>query len=149
MASRTGRPLTRPSAFWDTSALIPLYVREENTAQASGWYKEYEVVIWWGTPVEIAGALARLLRIKSLDTGQWREAVESIAEEAEMWSVVEPSDELRAHAIEIVKRYDLRAGDALQLAAALEWCDEVPGGRRFLTADERLRNAAVLCGFDA
>jgi hypothetical protein len=148
MASRTGRPLTRPSAFWDASALVPLYVREENTAQAAGWYKEYEVLIWWATPVEIASALARLLRTKILDTGQWREAVESISEQAKMWSVIEPSEEVRANAIQLVKRYDLRAGDALQLAAALEWCGGMPRGRRFLTADDKLRDAAVLCGFD-
>ena len=105
-------------------------------------------MIWWATPVEIASALARLLRTKILDTGQWREAVESISEQAKMWSVIEPSEEVRANAIQLVKRYDLRAGDALQLAAALEWCGGMPRGRKFLTADDKLRDAAMLSGFD-
>jgi hypothetical protein len=30
-------------------------------------YKLHEAVIWWGTPVEIASALARLLRMKRLE----------------------------------------------------------------------------------
>lgn len=45
--------------------------------------------------------------------------------------------------------YDLRAADAFQLAAALEWCDGAPQGRTFLTADTRLFQAAILSGFDA
>ena len=149
MASRTGRPLERPSAFWDASALVPLCVRQASTAQASGWYRAYEVVIWWATLVEIASALARLLRIRHLDAGQWRKALKSIAQLAETWAVIPPSAAVRSRAIELVEHYDLRAGDALQLAAALEWCEGMPRGRRFLTADDKLRDAAMLSGFDA
>jgi predicted nucleic acid-binding protein len=148
MASRARRPLGRPSAFWDASALVPLYVRQGSTPQASAWHKTYDVVIWWATPVEIAGALARLLRSKYLDAAQWRAAVKLIAEWSETWSVIPPSASVRAKAIELVEHYDLRAADALQLAAALEWCDAAPSGRKFLTADKRLRDAAVLTGFD-
>ena len=43
----------------------------------------------------------------------------------------------------------LRADDALQLAAAFEWCAGVPRGWKFLTADTQLFQAALLCGFDA
>ena len=44
---------------------------------------------------------------------------------------------------------DLRAADSFQLAAALEWCEDDPQGRIFLTADRRLREAAWSSGFDA
>jgi hypothetical protein len=43
----------------------------------------------------------------------------------------------------------LPAADAFQLAAALEWCEYNPSGRVFLTTDLKLRNAALLGGFDA
>jgi hypothetical protein len=43
----------------------------------------------------------------------------------------------------------LRTADSFQLAAALEWCDDAPQARVFLTADQKLREAAVLTGFDA
>ena len=39
--------------------------------------------------------------------------------------------------------------DSLQLAAALSWCEDVPQGRVFLTADQKLREAALLSGLDA
>jgi hypothetical protein len=48
-----------------------------------------------------------------------------------------------------VERYDLRAADSFQLAAALEWCENAPQGRVFLTTDQKLREAALLNGFDA
>jgi predicted nucleic acid-binding protein len=68
---------------------------------------------------------------------------------SDSWSVIQPSDALRAKALQLLERYDLRAADSLQLAAALEWCEGDPQGRVFLTADERLREAALLTGFDA
>lgn len=37
----------------------------------------------------------------------------------------------------------LRAADALQLAAALLWCEEQPHGEGFVTLDERLADAAA------
>jgi len=46
-------------------------------------------------------------------------------------------------------RYDLRAADALQLAAGLAWCEDLPQGRMFLTADQKLQEAAMLSSFDA
>jgi len=86
--------------------------------------------------------------MKHLDVKQRGKALKSIAELAETWSVIPPSAAIRGKAIELVEHYDLRAGDALQLAAALEWCEGASLGRTFLTADDRLRQAATLNGFD-
>jgi predicted nucleic acid-binding protein len=52
-------------------------------------------------------------------------------------------------AAQLVERFDLRAADSLQLAAAFEWCEGVSQSRVFLTADQKLREAALLSGFDA
>jgi predicted nucleic acid-binding protein len=148
MASGTRRPLVRPPAFWDASALVPLCVRQGSTPQAFDWYKSYEVVVWWATPVEIASALARLLRVKDLNASQWSKAWKSMTPLAETWYFIPPSTVIRANAIKLVEHYDLRAADALQLAAALAWCDSAPHGRTFLTLDDRLQQAAMLKGFD-
>jgi hypothetical protein len=61
---------------------------------------------------------------------------------------VGPSETVRIKAIQLVERYDLRAADSLQLAAALEWCEDVPHGRILLTADQKLAEAAILAGFN-
>jgi predicted nucleic acid-binding protein len=148
MASRARRPLMRPSAFWDSSALVPLCARQPGTPQSKLWLRRYEIVVWWATPVEIASALARLLRVRQLDSQQWSLSVKFANKLVEAWSIINPSDRIRADAMELVKRYDLRAADSLQMAAALQWCEASPQGRTFLTADMRLRDAARLVGFD-
>ena len=139
----------RVSAFWDASALVPLCVRQGLTSRAIALYKSHGVVVWWSTPVEIASALARLVRMKQLGSGDWTTARKLANNLADSWSVVQPSESLRTHAVQLVERFDLRAADSLQLAAALEWCEGAPQGRIFLTADQKLRHAAALSDFDA
>jgi len=139
----------RIPAFWDTSALVPLCVRQGITLQTIALYKLHDTVVWWATPVEIASALARLVRMKQLNPSDWARARKLANRLADSWSVIQPSDGLRAKSTQLVDRYDLRAADSFQVAAALEWCEDDPQGRVFLTADGRLREAARSSGFDA
>ena len=149
MAAGTGKPVTRLSVFWDASALVPLCVHQDITPRAIALYKRYDAIVWWATPVEIASALARLVRMKQLDSSDWTKARKLAKNLADSWSVIQTSNVLRSKAIQPVGPYDLRAADSLQLAAALAWCEDAPQGRVFLTADQRLREAALLSGFDA
>jgi predicted nucleic acid-binding protein len=147
MAGRAG-PVERPLAFWDASALVPLCAHQGITPRVLALYRSYGVVVWWATPVEIASALRRLVRMKQLTPDDWTVSRGLALALAESWSVIQPSDSLRAAAVQLVDRYDLKTADALQLAAALRWCEHIPQGRVFLAADQRLREAAVLSGFD-
>lgn len=139
----------RIPAFWDSSALVPLCVRQGITPRAIALYKIHDAAVWWAAPVEIASALARLVRMKELDSDDWTKARKLAKRLADSWSVIQPSNALRAKSIQLVERYDWRAADSFQLAAALEWCEDVPQGRVFLTTDQKLREAALLSGFDA
>jgi predicted nucleic acid-binding protein len=87
--------------------------------------------------------------MKELDSLDWAKATNLAKELSRLWSVIQPSERLRATSIELVDRFDLRAADSLQLAATLEWCEYAPQDRVFLTADQKLRDAAILAGFDA
>lgn len=149
MAGRTEKSISRHFAFWDTSALVPLCVREATTPRAVALYKTYEAIVWWATSVEIASALARLARMKQLSSADWAKSQRLAANLADEWLVIQPSNSLRARAARLVDRYDLRAADALQLSAALAWREESPQHAVFLTADKNLREAALLSGFDA
>ncbi len=140
--------MTRASAFWDASALVPLCIHQPFTGRASALFKTYEAVVWWAAPVEVASALARLLRINQITVDEWNKAKKSAGRLADLWLVVHPTDKVQTRAAHLVDVYDLRAADCLQLAAALDWCDDAPKGQVFLCADRRLRNAALLCGFD-
>ena len=61
----------RIPVFWDTSALVPLCVRQGITPRAIALYKLHDAVVWWATPAEIASTLARILRMKQLDASDW------------------------------------------------------------------------------
>ncbi|MBV8497083.1 MAG: type II toxin-antitoxin system VapC family toxin, partial [Gammaproteobacteria bacterium] len=46
--------------FWDASAIVAVLAREPARERLLGLLSEdAEVLAWWGTPVEIASALAR------------------------------------------------------------------------------------------
>ena len=139
----------RVRAFWDSSALVPLCVRQSVTPKAIALYKIHDAVVWWATPVEIASALARLVRMRQLNSGDRAVAQKLAKRLADSWAVIQPSNVLRANATRLVGRFELRAADAMQLAAALEWCEGSPQGHVFLSADHKLREAALLSGFDA
>jgi predicted nucleic acid-binding protein len=83
-----------------------------------------------------------------LNTASWNELSRQADEIRDSWLVIQPTETLRRKAIDAVEAYDLRAADALQLAAALEWCGDATQGQVFLTLDQKLRDAALLCGFD-
>lgn len=120
--------MKRIPAFWDTSALVPLYLQQNSTPGAIALYQTFDVLIWWVTPVEIASALARLVRMKQLDSVNWVKAKQLVKSLADSWSVIQPSDSLRTTSVELLERYDLPAADAFQLTAALEWCEYNPSG---------------------
>lgn len=147
MAGRAG-PVALPIAFWDTSALVPLCAHQGITSRVATLYRSYHMAVWWATPIELARALRRLVRMKHLTPDDWATSRRLAMDLAESWRIVQPSNSLQAKAIQLVDRYDLKSADAQQLAAALEWCENLPHGLVFLTADQRLREAAVLSGFD-
>jgi hypothetical protein len=66
---------------------------------------------------------------------------------AEFWDSVSPSASVADDACSLLELHPLRAADALQLAAALEACEHEPQGYIFVTADQRLAEAARRTGF--
>jgi uncharacterized protein len=60
---------------------------------------------------------------------------------------IQPSRRLGQLAEDQISRHELRAADALQLAAALVWFNQRPRNRAFLCRDVKLREAARDQGF--
>jgi hypothetical protein len=135
--------------FWDSSAIVPLLVGQDGSPQADGWLREDdEVVLWTLTPVEVVSALRRLVREGGMDEESAIEA-EARAEELVVAShVVVDVEAAKARAKRLLRLHALRAADALQLAAAVEWAAGRPEGRILHTLDDRLAQAARREGFD-
>ncbi len=134
--------------FWDTSALVPLLVEEANTRLSKEVARrDGDVLVWWGTAVEILSAVAHREREGGLSTDDADDARDGLAALIGTWSEVLASDPVRNNASRLLRRHTLRAADALQLGAALAWADGSPEGRSFFTFDDRLAGAARREGF--
>ena len=134
--------------FWDTSALVPLFVAERPSPSAERWPREDpEVVVWMLTRVTLLSALARRRRADRRDARRLRGAREEVLALAASWSEVTAVDLVRQHAERLVESHPLRAADALQLGAALVAAENVPATLEMVTLDERLADAARVEGF--
>jgi predicted nucleic acid-binding protein len=135
--------------FWDSSALVPLLLPEDRSALLTSLLADdKETTIWWTTPLECQSAVYRRHRESPLPAASLSGATERLRALVELADTVAPTDELRRRAGRLVSVHPLRAADALQLAAALLWCEEQPHTEVFISLDGRLRDAARNEGFD-
>ena len=106
------------------------------------------MVVWWGTPVEIQAAFARLIREKQIEARQYEAAARRLSVARDGWSEITPTERVRELAERLPAQYRLRAADAFQLAAALVWSNEKPRNRPFISFDARLAASASDAGFE-
>jgi len=134
--------------FWDSSAIIPLLVRQHASEQAEAWFGEDPALVLWAlTAVEVTSGLWRLAREGALPETVAL-AADARAEQLVAASrVVVDVDAVASHARRLLRVHALRAADALQLGAALLWSGSGPQGRVLHTLDERLALAARREGF--
>ena len=136
--------------FWDISALVPLCVGEVATSATRDLLRgDREIVVWWGTRVELWSALARRAR-ESCEPAAAPVSRQALRSLAESWHEVAASEAVRETAERLLFVHPLRAAAALQLAAALVWAGAPlrrGRGADFVCLDERLRAAAAREGF--
>ena len=96
--------------------------------------------------MECGSAIARLHREGLLTAREDSAARALLRLLRESWYEIQPGDAVREQALRVLRLHPLRAADALQLAAALEWAGSPPEGA-FVAFDERLQSAARREGF--
>jgi predicted nucleic acid-binding protein len=134
--------------FWDSSALVPLAVRQTGSSEAEQWIREDpEAVTWTLARVEVVSALRRLVREDELTERNALDAEALLVELLSRTHVVTDVERVQALACRLLRVHELRAADALQLGAALAWADGQPGGLVLHTLDRRLALAAEREGF--
>lgn len=139
--------MSKETGFWDASALVPLCIHEAASRQAQSHLRKLMPVVWWGSAVEVHSAIARLHRLGKVKDNEKKGALTRLELLSRGWREVLPADSFRDLAVRLLDRYDLRAADSLQLAAALTWCSERPARRSFVCGDLRLSKAAASAGF--
>jgi hypothetical protein len=134
--------------FWDTSALLPLFVAEKESARARSWLRRDPVVVVWTlTRVELLSALARRERKEPAAARTLASARARLLAAWEEWSEIVALEPVRRQAERLLSVHPLRAADALQLGAALVATDLDPAGLELVTLDDRLATAALKEGF--
>ncbi len=134
--------------FWDALAVVPLLVAEPTTRRVQALARrDPDMLVWWGTEVECASALARLERAAALDAAGVARAFDRLKRLADGWHEIEPSEIVRDSALRFLRVHPLRAADALQLAAAFIAAERHPASLQVVTLDERLADAARKEGF--
>lgn len=134
--------------FWDTSAIMPLCVDESGSTTVQAILeRDPALVVWWATRTECVSAFMRQVREGSLSVAGERQTREVLETLGQVWIEVQPSTTVRRTAERLLAVHPLRAADALQLAAALQWCRGQPTNHGFVSFDKRLREAAHKEGF--
>lgn len=134
--------------YWDASAFFPILVEEPRTPELTDALMDDPLVVtWWGTVVECASGLAMRRRRDAFGAAAHDQALATLRAAFQGWRIIEPSEALRFEAMVLLRLHSLRAGDALQLAAALEWAEHRPSEVEFVCLDQRLREAAASHGF--
>ena len=134
--------------FWDSSALVPLLVRESRTTGLAALYRQDpDVAAWWGTEVECSSAVARLERGGMLDAGGTERALSRLDALRRRWQEIQPVADVTMTARRFLRVHPLCAADALQLAAAFVASERRPSTLAFVCLDARLTDAARREGF--
>jgi uncharacterized protein len=139
--------------FVDSSALVKRYVQEVGTP----WVRRlthrgqaHEIYLASITPVELTAAVARRRRGKTLSAPQASSILSRFHKHlAGRYTVLELTPVLLAEAMRLANSHELRAYDAVQLAAVLElkrqWVD-AGISVVLVSADQDLNDAAAVEG---
>lgn len=134
--------------FWDSSAVVALLVQDVFSSDVQRILKnDKEIIVWWATEVECVSAIARLEREGNLQRKDVTLALGRLDSLLLSWHEVQPLKSVRTTARRLLRAHNLRAADALQLAAAGAASEGDPPSLDFFSLDERLLAAAEKEGF--
>jgi uncharacterized protein len=140
--------------FWDSSAIVPLLVEERNSRECRDLSRaDRHMVVWEYTETEVTSGLVKATRLTPpLSQDDLDGALERLDALAGRWEVVEAATRTQVNgakerARQLMRSHELRAGDALQLAAAMRRFDPSMN-RDFVVSDGKLADAAGAEGFN-
>jgi predicted nucleic acid-binding protein len=133
--------------YFDTSSLIKLYVEEEGSSAVRDLIASVELAASSNVlPVELRGALARMLRSSRLDAAGRDTARADFDEDWSRMAEVAATGVVLERAAELAERHFLKALDAIHLASALTLSRQEEGELVLSSWDGSLLDAAVAEG---
>ncbi|PJD99280.1 MAG: hypothetical protein CK427_16100 [Leptospira sp.] len=134
--------------FWDSSAILPLIIKEDSSSEILNILSnDSEIIVWWGTYLECLSGLARKERERNLSLSEFGIAKKRLRTLSEQWNEIQPVDSIKDIAEKLLRNHDLRAADSLQLASAILFCQHKTSNFTFVSLDIKLNLAANREGF--
>jgi predicted nucleic acid-binding protein len=136
-------------AYFDTSALIKRYVREQGSVRVASLLQRHDLLSSAITPVEVSSALCRRKSNGDLSEENFAATLSRIQSDRIRWELVEVGEPVLSRAEEIIQgTVPMRALDAVHVASLTIF--QAAAGIRvpFITGDGRQRDAATQSGLD-
>jgi len=125
--------------FIDTSTLVKRYVEEKNSDKVDELFlKTDSIEVSSITRIELNSAFARRLADKSIDKKSYEIALSEFNNELVFFNIVTFSGSVEAEAVNLIRKYQMKTLDAVQLASA-RLCSR----DSFVTSDKRLYEIAL------
>jgi predicted nucleic acid-binding protein len=125
-------------AFVDTSSLFKKYVEEPGSEDFNRLLEDVsEIIIAPITLLEVHSILERRLREKSLKSSDAKWIEKEFFLDYSYFGVVDWNDDLQKECVRIIRKYQLKVLDSIQLSAAI-----LAKVSLFITSDKRLFEAS-------
>jgi predicted nucleic acid-binding protein len=138
--------MAAPQAYFDTSALLKRYVKEQGSETARVLLRRFRVLSSAVVTVEIMSALGRRRAAGDLSEQALAAILSRLQDDRSRWRLVEVGQPVLGRAEEIVSTTSLRTLDAIHVASALVFRGGTGLQVPFVTADSRQRDAASVLG---
>ena len=136
--------------YFDTSALIKLFVQETYSDDVRRWIEGADLVATGlSTGAETAAGINRLARMNILNQSQYNTALSNFRSEWNDYHRIPITEQIVARADLLTCEYILRGYDAVHLACALTWSDLLGMPVSLATFDMELHTAAKRSGIEA
>lgn len=135
-------------AYFDSSVLVKLYVRESGSAMARRLVRSRQVITSSIASLELMSAFRRNFGSGTIDEKSYSTVVERFQQHREKWRYVELTPAALEAAEEYVSRFEVRALDAIHVACATISRGRFPRDLSFITADSRQHAVAANLGLD-
>ena len=128
--------------YFDSSALVKRYVEEPGSTEVQSLLETQLAATSRLTETEVASALARRCREGAFSAANRDRAFLALRRDLRSIYRVELTPAVSRRSLELLKKYPLRAADALQLASCLELREQLGLPVLFVAFDIRLGEAA-------
>jgi uncharacterized protein len=128
--------------YFDASALVKRYVREKGSAKVRRLLASDAPAMSRLSAVEIASALARRAREGAFSDAERDRALAALERDVPSLLIVEFTPDIVTRAQDLLRRWPLRSGDAIQLASCLYLQAQMGEAVTLVAFDARLSDVA-------